>query len=239
VNSFLWLPLGLVALNLYALLLVLMRAPAFGTKIYRPMILNIGLSIAPALVLLAMVGVMLLIVYAAPGWSPGAARTALYITIAISGIIWLLLLPNAAYLVTELNLSHRKDYEDVPLWYDIVLVLTLALSGVFNTLANIAVVQVFVSIIQERAPAFTRSALPWIALTATLIAVSFGMYLGRYLRLNSWDLLHPSSMFRKLTGHFKQKTNRGAVLGFVTVHSLLFLILYLIVVLPSLTELLN
>ena len=35
-------------------------------------------------------------------------------------------------------------------------------------------------------------------LGAVLVLVAFGMYLGRYLRFNSWDLRHPVSFVKKL-----------------------------------------
>jgi hypothetical protein len=43
--------LGIVGMNALALLLVLARAPLFRTRLYRPMLLNIGLSVAPVVVL--------------------------------------------------------------------------------------------------------------------------------------------------------------------------------------------
>ncbi|MBN8883221.1 MAG: hypothetical protein J0H73_13020, partial [Salana multivorans] len=44
--------LGTIGMNLGALLLVLFRGWAFRTRIYRPMLLNIGLSVLPVGVLL-------------------------------------------------------------------------------------------------------------------------------------------------------------------------------------------
>jgi len=235
-NSSAWLPIGLVAINLYALALVLLRGPAFHTKIYRPMILNIGLSIAPSVVL-AIIGLILVgIISIAPSLPGFTGGILIYIAIIFGGLAWFLLLPNAAYLVTELNLSHRRPEENVPLWYDIVLVLTLALSGVLNTLANVAVAQIVIAAITDQYHAFHGSLQPWIALSATLILVSLGMYLGRYLRLNSWDLLHPTSFARKMGTHFSTSSNRSAAVGFVAVHSILLLIMYVIVVLPTLTR---
>jgi len=228
-------PLGLVAINLYALALVLLRGPLYKTKIYRPMILNIGLSLAPAGALVATFILMLVVIgfaHAIPGIGSGLLA---WVVIAIGGLVWLLLLPNSAYLITELNLSHRKKDDNVPLWYDIVLVMALALSGMFNALVNVAIAQLFILSIRDP-ETYTLGAAwhEWLALAIVLILVSLGMYLGRYMRLNSWDLMHPSSFIKKLKKHFITERNTGAALGFIIVHSILLLILYLIVVLPSL-----
>jgi len=237
----LWLPAGLVALNLYALLLVVARGPVFGTRIYRPMILNIGLSLAPAAMMAVGAAAMLMIVLwsgstSAPAWIPS---TLVWLTLIVFGSAWFLLLPNAAYLITELNMSHRAKNEKVPLWYDIVLVMTLALSGIFNTLANIALAQIFIAILFDE-PGYhaARDPRPWIAIIFTVLAISFGIYIGRYLRLNSWDMLHPGSLFRKFAQHFRAAGNLKAALGFVLIHSILLVILYAIVLLPSVSRLL-
>ena len=53
---------GVVLLNVYALILILLRAPLYRTVLYRPMVLNIALSVAPAGVLvLAGIGMLVAI----------------------------------------------------------------------------------------------------------------------------------------------------------------------------------
>lgn len=228
-DALLFLPLGLVALNLYALVLVFARAPLFRTAVYRPMVLNIGLSIAPALVMLATLIAVIVVVQVLPS---GIAVTAL---LAVGGIVWLLVLPNSAYLVTELNLSHRRQGENVPLWYDIVLVLTLAMSGVLNTLANVAIAQiVYAAVTYDDAAQARTDPGSWVLAGVVLLLVAFGMYLGRYIRFNSWDLLHPASFFRKLTGHLGQGPQLRAAVGFTLTHGMFLAILYVMIAVPAL-----
>lgn len=210
-------------LNGYALVLVLLRAPIFSTKIYRPMVWNIGLSIIPALVLTAILVSLTLSIFA-------GSTTVLLLIIAIGGLVWLLMLPNAAYLVTELNFSHRRDDEKVPLWYDIVLVLTLALSGVANTVMNVFLAQVvFILIAYPNDPAPMSKPLSWVMVGAVLLLVAFGIYLGRYLRFNSWDLRKPTRFVRRFTDHFSDRSRRLQALGFTLAHAVLLGILYLLV----------
>ncbi len=218
---------GVVLLNLYALALVLLRAPVFHTRLYRPMVLNIALSIAPAVVLVLTVGGMLLVAVVAPN------PAALWAVVVVGGALWLLLLPNSAYLITELNFSHRHDDDPVPLWYDIVLVLTLALSGVMNTLLSLTLAQAIYLLVaypNDDDPVGRPDS--WALASVVLVLVTFGMYLGRYIRFNSWDIRHPVGFARKLVGHFRERGRARTAAAFVGTHSLLLAIVYLLVVAP-------
>src|SRR5699024_11320939 len=58
---------GVVLLNLYALTLVVLRAPVYRTRLYRPMVWNIVLSIAPSVVLaIVMTGLVLVTLVGGP-----------------------------------------------------------------------------------------------------------------------------------------------------------------------------
>lgn len=227
-NAILLLPLGIVLLNVFALALVLLRAPLFRLPVYWPMVLNVGLSVAPAVVL----GIGLALVLAVITFAPN--RALLITVIAVVLVVWMLLLPNAAYLVTELNFSHRRRVDDpAPFWYDIVMVLALALSGVLNTLSNVLLVQLaYVMIVRPNDNDPYRPSDSWVLVGITLVLVSIGIYLGRYIRFNSWDLLHPSSFVRKLVEHFRVPAHLRTLAGFVLVHTLFFGVLYVLIVAP-------
>lgn len=231
-NQFIPVIIGLALLNAYALALILLRAPLFKTSVYRPMVWNVWLSISPALVLVATLAAMLVATFL--GNTP-----LLWAALIVGGIVWLLMLPNAAYLITELNLSHRSDDEAVPLWYDIVLVLTLALSGVLNTLANLLLAHlIFTLVVFPNEPAPMARPLSWVIVAVLLALVAFGIYLGRYLRFNSWDLRNPARFIRKFADHFTPRSRRREALGFTLTHALLLGILYLIIAVPNVANLL-
>lgn len=217
--------LGVILLNVFAFALILLRAPLYRTEVYRPMLLNVGLSVLPVLVLTILIVVDL--VLAAAG-----ASTWLIGTLAGAGLaVWLLLLPNAGYLVTELNFSHRTQDENVPLWYDIVAVLTLAMSGVLNTVVNIFLVQVFYAVLRypgDRKP-FERPA-SWLVVAIILVLVSFGIYLGRYIRFNSWDLVHPAGFVRKLVRYFREPGKVRDAALFSGLYTVFFALIYLVVI---------
>lgn len=218
--------LGVVLMNLLALALVVARSRVFHTGLYRPMLLNLALSVAPLVVL---VGGLVVVVL---------ARLVVPVPVVVGllvlvGIAWLLLLPNAGYLITELNLSHRRDGDGVPMWFDVVLVISLAMSGVLNTVLNVFAAQL-VWVLQvhgdEAAPLQSLDAR--LIVVAILVLVSFGMYLGRSVRLNSWDVRHPRSLVTKVVDHLREPGAAGNALGFTFLHALFLGIIYLVVVGP-------
>lgn len=221
----LFLFLGAAVLNFYAVALVVLRSLVYRTPLYRPMLLNIGLSVAPALILAAALGALALLL--------NVNQLLMMIVLAVLGLVWLLMLPNASYLITELNQSHRAPNDPVPLWYDIILVITLAMSGVLNTVVNVFVAQLLFSVIlvDDRALSFftPRS---MILLAIVLLLVGLGMYLGRYLRVNSWDIRHPGAFAKKVFSHFTERGNALACFGFTLTYAIFIGIIYLTIVVP-------
>jgi uncharacterized membrane protein len=94
-------------------------------------------------------------------------------------VLWLLFLPNAPYLVTDL--VHLGD-QRAPLVVDALMLSTAAVAGVLAGLLSLALVESAV-----RARIGPRAAVATVALAIPL--ASLGVYLGRVLRWNSWDAL--------------------------------------------------
>lgn len=216
---------GALGLNVYAALLVVLRAQVFHTRLYRPMLWNIFLSIMPIVVLvvavLASVGLIVV------------ARPLGYVSLGLGAVIWLLMLPNASYLITELNQSHRVEDDPVPLWFDIILVISLAMSGVVNTVTNVFIAHAIfaVSAFGDETASFTK----WpsiVAVGLVLLAVSFGMYLGRYIRVNSWDIRHPGGLFRRVIDHFREGAALRAAIGFTVTYAVFLALIYVVVAGP-------
>lgn len=103
----------------------------------------------------------------------------------VYGIPWLLLLPNAPYLVTDL--VHLRPRPGVPLWFDAVLLMTFAVLGVWLGCAALVLVQRVVTV--RRGPVAG-----WVLALAVLPLSVVGVYLGRVHRFNSWDVLAPGSL---------------------------------------------
>ncbi len=217
---------GIVGMNVLAVVLVVCRAVVFGTRLYRPMLLNVGLSVAPVLVLGA--GVLLLAIALAGGLPLGVG----YAIEAAVLLVWLLLLPNAGYLITELNLNHRRPGDRVPEWYDVLLVLSLALSGVLNMLMNIFLVQLAYAGVRFNAVDALEGVEVRVLTAVVLVLAAFGVYIGRSVRVNSWDVLHPWSLVAKVLRHLRGGGQGRAALGFTVTCAAFFGLMYLVVIGP-------
>ena len=93
---------------------------------------------------------------------------------------WLLFFPNAPYIFTDLIHLTTRFYGQF--WVDLVLILTCALTGLVIGFLSLYLMQTIVTRM------FGRTA-GWIFTAAATGLGSFGIYLGRFLRFNSWDVL--------------------------------------------------
>ena len=93
--------------------------------------------------------------------------------------MWLLFFPNAPYLVTDL--IHLHTYPPVPLWYDLILLFTFAVLGLFLGLVSLHMMHGLID------GYFGRFA-GWLFVLVALGAGGLGVFIGRFLRWNSWDL---------------------------------------------------
>jgi len=133
-------------------------------------------------------------------------------------LCWLLLLPNAPYLITDF--THLGKEDGVPIWFDILLLISFAAAGMFFGLASMKKMYAIL------ASKFNASIAHSIMLITCLLS-GFGIYLGRFLRYNSWDILYrPFSLMAGIFGSlFSVQSCRpawGIMLGFGTLMYLLF-----------------
>lgn len=94
-------------------------------------------------------------------------------------ILWIIFIPNAPYIITDF--IHLGVTRSVPIIYDILLLFSSASLGLilgFNSLFHIE------QIIKTKYPKHITS----LFMGIIMIMISFGVYLGRFLRFNSWDI---------------------------------------------------
>ena len=104
------------------------------------------------------------------------------------GAIWILFLPNAPYLITDL--VHLEPRPPVPYWFDIALFTSFVGAGVLAAFSSFQDVQLVVA----RRFGWAAS---WAVLALAAFASGFGIYLGRMERRNSWDVLtQPMDLLR-------------------------------------------
>lgn len=100
---------------------------------------------------------------------------------------WLLFFPNAPYILTDL--FHLRLTSSMPVWFDLILILSFAWTGLlFGFLSLWDIEDLLKNRLKEKYV---------IGISVLLLFIgSFGIYIGRYLRWNSWDIL--TSPFRLL-----------------------------------------
>ena len=108
-------------------------------------------------------------------------------------VLWLLFFPNAPYLMTDL--IHLGEEGGVPTLYDALLFAAFAATGAFLGFASLYLVQA--SVARRFGPAAG-----WVFSVFAMGLGSYGLYLGRIERWNSWDaFVHPRRLLRDLLAH--------------------------------------
>ena len=100
--------------------------------------------------------------------------------------LWLLFLPNAPYIITDL--IHLNSLSGRLLWYDCFLIYLFASNGFI--LGILSIIDVYNLIVSKYNIIIAR-----IGVFTTALLCGYGVYLGRYLRWNSWELfLNPNGL---------------------------------------------
>ncbi|MBX2841715.1 MAG: DUF1361 domain-containing protein [Flammeovirgaceae bacterium] len=93
--------------------------------------------------------------------------------------VWLLFFPNAPYIISDI-IHMRKSNQLV--WLDALIIFGFATIGLNVGLLSLFIVQKCVSKIYGKA-------FGWTFISFTIFLSGFGIYLGRDLRYNSWDII--------------------------------------------------
>lgn len=101
--------------------------------------------------------------------------------------IWLLFLPNAPYIITDL--LHLKVSTTHLLWLDILVIMAFALTGILLFYLSINDMKTMLLNLTNKKTAKYIS-------STTIFLSGFGVYLGRFLRYNSWEIIsNPKVLF--------------------------------------------
>ena len=104
--------------------------------------------------------------------------------------VWLLFLPNAPYLFTDL--VHLHPSTPLLYWYDMMLLLSCAGTGLLLGYCSLFDIH---AITTER----FGYKFGWAAVVIALLCTGYGIYLGRVQRWNSWDVVtNPSALFSNI-----------------------------------------
>jgi uncharacterized membrane protein len=169
----------MLAASAFAVAMVAVRILYTGGTSYANLVWNLVLAWIPFLIALA--------VY--DRHRRGASRRSL----AVPALVWLLFLPNAPYLVTDFFLL--RWIGDAPVWFDVIMLTTFAWIG-------LALGFVSLFLMQAIARRLFGAMAAWTFAVGALALSSFGIYVGRVLRWNSWDaLVQPDRLLADIWAH--------------------------------------
>jgi uncharacterized membrane protein len=109
---------------------------------------------------------------------------------------WIIFFPNAPYILTDL--FHLRIRTNIPVWFDLILILSFAWTGLIAG---------FVSLLEIEKQLKKMISHRWlqIFIVILLFMAGFGVYIGRYLRWNSWDIISdPLLIFNQVLNRFIQ-----------------------------------
>lgn len=147
-------------------------------------------------------------------------RVWVYLAIPFIAVLWLLFFPNAPYMLTDLQDLARGTGQEAPLWYDVIIVVWCSWTGTLLGVISLYLMQDIIS------RTFNRW-LGWIFVLVISGLSSFGIYLGRFVRLNSWDILqNPTETAMEILGVVIDPSRRLAI--FSAAYTFFFLFIFLL-----------
>ena len=189
----------------FAILFFRLRTLLSGSEEYTFLIWNIFLAWIP-----------LGFAYVANSFS-GNRKTLLFV-MPIAAMLWLLFFPNAPYILTDLqHLGNPK--ENIPLWFDVLLLLWFSWTGLSLGIVSLFMMQ---DIVRRE---FGRIA-GWLFVGTVGVLASLGIYIGRFLRWNSWDvLLNPQERLVEFIYYSTHPSLQSII--FISIFAALFIFIYI------------
>jgi uncharacterized membrane protein len=158
----------LTASMLFSCILVLVRVVHTDRLTFLSMIWNLFLAYVP---------------YAISTWMT-AHPMRRPLTILLS-LFWLLFIPNSFYILTDLyHLADGHRNSRVPEWFDLSLILSFAWNGLLLGILSVRQMEKILIPGVPGAPALRQ----WLFLCPVMWLNALGIYIGRCLRYNSWDI---------------------------------------------------
>ena len=105
---------------------------------------------------------------------------------------WLVFFPNAPYLITDI--LHYEERPPVPFWFDILLVISATWNGLILGITSLINVETF--LLRYVKPIWVR-----VMVFFSLLLCSYGIFLGRFLRFNSWNIITDPAYLAYTSAH--------------------------------------
>lgn len=145
------------------------------------------------------------------------------------GAAWLLFFPNAPYIFTDL--THLTSRYFPNFWVDLAVILSCALTGLVLGFVSLYLMHSVVTRMLGRV-------VGWLFVATAAGLCSFGIYLGRFLRFNSWDVIaKPAKLYEGIssvaTGQAGHPHHFAFLAIFATFLFIAYVMLYALTHLPT------
>lgn len=218
----------LTASMLFSCTLVVIRMLHTGRLTFLSMIWNLFLAYIPYAISTGLTA-----------WRKGAAERQLPRTMlppgrtasltgflrALAFLAWLLFIPNSFYILTDLyHLADNHRNSRVPEWFDLALILSFALNGLLLGVLSTRHIE---KLLVPGATALGR----WMFLLPVMWLNALGVYTGRYLRYNSWDIItDPFDLLRDILGMIIHPFRHHYAWDMIFCYSVLLTLIYILIV---------
>ena len=195
----------LAGATVFSVLIWRVRSELSGTVHYAFLIWNLFLAWIPFMIAY--------FTYTAP-----LSRKQIYVVVPIAAFFWLIFFPNAPYILTDFQ--HLAGvWRDVPVWYDVMLLIWFAFTGLLLGMVSLFLME---EIIRREFGHWVGWG--FVAVVAGLS--SAGIYMGRFLRWNSWDILRNPTGIALFTMERIQDPSLQSI-AFTGLFAAFFLFLYI------------
>jgi uncharacterized membrane protein len=120
--------------------------------------------------------------------------------------LWLLFFPNSIYLLTDI-IHLRASNSKFSYWYDVSLFALLFAIGIISSFVSLK------SILKAHFPKFVGNRYFWLS-TLLWFATFIGVYIGRDVRVNSWDIFNPQKLILSII-YFEHQAKNTIPLLFI------------------------
>ena len=153
-------------------------------------------------------------------------RVCVYILLGLCGALWLAFFPNAPYMLTDfVHFSGRSflNFSNgvIPFeaWYDFIMFSSFIITGLLIGFISLRIVHLIVK-------NMLGTVWGWVFAFVSLGLGSYAIYLGRFIRLNSWDIWHNTAKLLESVLNSFTSTN----FLFIILLAMLLFVLYLMLV---------
>jgi uncharacterized membrane protein len=146
-------------------------------------------------------------------------RRWLYLAVPVGAFLWLIFFPNAPYILTDFqHLAYAGD--EIPVWFDVLLLIWFSFTGLFLGMVSLFLMQ---EVVRREFGAWFG----WGFVLFVAGLTSIGVYVGRFLRWNSWDIFGNLGFMAQFSlYYFLHPTTRSLI--FASLFTSFFLFVYLI-----------